>query len=1018
MVSASNFPLLLFYPTSPVHVSDIRLLMRKLPRWHCKAILYNPLGRVAPGIDDALESYKIDHIDLDGDAGLEEVLPADANVLVLGAAFEHFALDLFAWAKRRNLAVMAIEEVAQLALNRLDINNYDAPFDRLFVASPEERRLFLQLGYPPEMLRVAGLLANDRLATRDPQLDASILDRLGIIDGKKPIVYTTSPTRSRLALHNKDDWAFKAAVLAQVAGAARRVGRRAVIKLHPNENLEIETNKIKSIAPDAIVVGREMGVEHLFPVIGVLVNRGNSQTCLDAILRGIPTVVVACGLRTLFHDEGGAYVVEEVGNLGKAIETALTQEPPDSSGVRRTHFYLPPGGVACSVARDIELAAERSWPAQEPSWNWLIKSMLFVGRHDRALALCEQLNPAAPWQERVRLALRAHAEARLQDAIDAWVECSAGDPSWFFPHYELAHGFLASGQPKQAIDHAQTAIRLHPPYHTLWHELPMRVVIMASLRGLGDAGSAGRELEALKKRGLVEIVSELLIEAAAQYCSLDNRLATSEQCLEKALEQIESYPVHPAADGDIKERAAWQYFEVLKRWADVGELGRSFTCLQRLTQWAGRDEAWRERIVSYAGELAGHCERTGDYLAAEKCYTAAIEIKPTDPWLRYQLGRATLKQKCYQNALRALRAIVEMPGAPEQIIARVLSPSDAARLMCYWPRTPMSILKPARLWMRATAWFLSLSARLRFRTTHDEVLCLLLVWLFVREHFSHRMRVEWPKITEYFRSLTLPLRRMCSYGGGRKTSCPICNTTGTFEYRNKLTPLLRCPRCDHVFASRLPTDNALNALYGDFSYWEKDRYHQGITAIEQSEQWNVYLTARIGILHKLQLLEDPQRPLRRVFEIGCAEGMLLHELSKRGLEVTGCEMNRAVAEKGMKKLGVDIHTMPFECVDLPAKSFDLVMSFHTLEHMKFPAEVIRKVADILCPDGAILLEVPYGKVEYENTDHLHFFSETSLRLLLSRFFVATEILPNSYTNSTGVQIGSFYAMGRGVRGAN
>ena len=54
------------------------------------------------------------------------------------------------------------------------------------------------------------------------------------------------------------------------------------------------------------------------------------------------------------------------------------------------------------------------------TWNWLIKSMLFVGRQDHALGICERMATRTPWQETVRLALKAHADGRLQDAIVGW----------------------------------------------------------------------------------------------------------------------------------------------------------------------------------------------------------------------------------------------------------------------------------------------------------------------------------------------------------------------------------------------------------------------------------------------------------------------------------------------------------------------------------------------------------------------------------------------------------------------
>jgi len=66
--------------------------------------------------------------------------------------------------------------------------------------------------------------------------------------------------------------------------------------------------------------------------------------------------------------------------------------------------------------------------------------------------------------------------------------------------------------------------------------------------------------------------------------------------------------------------------------------------------------------------------------------------------------------------------------------------------------------------------------------------------------------------------------------------------------------------------------------------------------------------------------------------------MLLHALNNQGMAVTGCEMNRAVAAVGVKKLAINIRTAPFDNLSAPEQNFDLVISFHTLEHMCFPPE--------------------------------------------------------------------------------
>jgi len=275
MTPQPNPPLLLFYPTSPVHVTDMRLVMQHMSEWRFVGILYSPLANRTPGLDVALRQCEIDYLELDEAAALANELPADTTVLVLGTAVDYFALDLMAWAKQRERPIVAIEEVAQLALNQRDMNNYDAPFDRFFLASAEEKRGYVELGFPVDKLCVSGLLANDRSRQADEDQKRNIRERIGLGGGENAIVYTTSPLKHRLRIHNKDDWAFRKSVLIQIATVSRRTGRITVVKLHPNEDLKTEREKIQEIIPNAIVIGREMGVDELFSITGVLVNRGN-----------------------------------------------------------------------------------------------------------------------------------------------------------------------------------------------------------------------------------------------------------------------------------------------------------------------------------------------------------------------------------------------------------------------------------------------------------------------------------------------------------------------------------------------------------------------------------------------------------------------------------------------------------------------------------------------------------------------------------------------------------------------
>lgn len=679
MTQPLNSPLLLFYPTSPVHVRDMQKVLGKLSGWRCTAIVYQPLARVALGIAAALSAQGIDSIEIDQETEFEKHLSSDTAVLALGAVFESFALDLLAWAKSRRIPVIGIQEVAQLALNQFDINNYDAPFDRLFVASPDEHQRFLDLGYPSQMLSVSGLLAYDRFGANYNIRGNELLLRIGISNGKKPIVYTTSPLRGRLALHNKDDLHFRETVLTQIAVASRTTECKAVVKLHPNEDIETVQERIRKFIPDAIVLGRQVNMDELFPIIGVLVNRGNSQTCLEAVLRGIPTVVSACGLKTIFHEDGGAYIVDELSKLSDVIERAANEGPLDNSRIKAKHFFLPPEGVAGFIANEISILVSNPQPPTEKTWEWLIKSMLFVGRHDRALALCKTLQPRSRWEALVHDALQAHSEALIEDSIACWLNCTQLDPQWYFPQYELAHAFQATKQFDKAIEYARKTIELHPPFHSLWHEIPMRVVIMASHRQTGDISRAVSELKLTEDRGWIDFVPELLIEKAAQLSIANDGLDEAACCLDNAHRQLVDCPVNETTDVHLLERAAFQYLDVAKRYAATGNRARSLVSLERTAKMALRIRVITEAIVSQSLELGQQWENQKHLDAAENCYEFAAKTDPIDQRSRYGLARVALRQGKVYKAIGTLRLLIETPDGPKQVVAKILSPAAAAR---------------------------------------------------------------------------------------------------------------------------------------------------------------------------------------------------------------------------------------------------------------------------------------------------------------------------------------------------
>lgn len=248
----------------------------------------------------------------------------------------------------------------------------------------------------------------------------------------------------------------------------------------------------------------------------------------------------------------------------------------------------------------------------------------------------------------------------------------------------------------------------------------------------------------------------------------------------------------------------------------------------------------------------------------------------------------------------------------------------------------------------------------------------------------------------------------------RVLRCPICGGEADFEARNTLFALRRCRDCCHVFTATVPGRLLLSQVYRGMHYWTLDKEHQGIRTIGHGPEWEGFIKPRMKAVAHVGLTCDAD-PGKDVYEIGCSEGMLVAHLQECGHRVKGCDLNRDIVAQGVAALGIDIVASWFEELPLGSSTYDVVLAFHTLEHLVDPVSVMSKVVDILRPDGSMLVEVPGGEEEYGNLDHLHFFTEGSLRRLLEHEFEGVEILENAYVNSAGVRIVSYYGVGRGVR---
>lgn len=169
------------------------------------------------------------------------------------------------------------------------------------------------------------------------------------------------------------------------------------------------------------------------------------------------------------------------------------------------------------------------------------------------------------------------------------------------------------------------------------------------------------------------------------------------------------------------------------------------------------------------------------------------------------------------------------------------------------------------------------------------------------------------------------------------------------------------------------------------------RTHASVSQAHYVQQQNRNLPGNPYLTRKTE--ERVQAVLKRItegariLEVGCAEGQL-GQAVKQTLPVTyeGVELSKD-HDKASTRIDRVYRTTAAELDETGV--YDLVLSFHVLEHIEHIEEELRQWLRLLRPRGALLIEVPHRSGHPDlacdaHPEHLHQFSLASLVALLAR----------------------------------
>ncbi len=193
-----------------------------------------------------------------------------------------------------------------------------------------------------------------------------------------------------------------------------------------------------------------------------------------------------------------------------------------------------------------------------------------------------------------------------------------------------------------------------------------------------------------------------------------------------------------------------------------------------------------------------------------------------------------------------------------------------------------------------------------------------------------------------------------------------------------------CQHCGFAFADRVPEQSVFDRYYAEMSKYEYEQRGGEESAAD---------------LARFEAIAEEVRPFvsspdARILDLGCSNGRLLAILRQKGFpNVSGLDPSPACARDAHELYGVNVSTGTLMKNDLSAEPYDLILMIGVLEHIRDLDDAIKKVAGMLSPRGRILFEVPdatgfpdWPDAPYQqfSTEHVCFFSATSLRNLMHR----------------------------------
>ena len=214
-------------------------------------------------------------------------------------------------------------------------------------------------------------------------------------------------------------------------------------------------------------------------------------------------------------------------------------------------------------------------------------------------------------------------------------------------------------------------------------------------------------------------------------------------------------------------------------------------------------------------------------------------------------------------------------------------------------------------------------------------------------------------------------------------SCEICGYTDITALQ--IAEHLTYDVCRNCYVCRKQSKKSAQQ---DFALSQNAYYEQADEDpfAEQQALMRERMARRAGVMR------DFLKEGTSVLEIGPGGGQVAQWLMEQECRYLGCEISMELAKK-LSVRNIPVVHGDFEKLDF-AESYDLLLSFHTIEHIPRPELQLEKALSIAKPGGCFIIATPNARSWEQrlfpslsanfDVGHLHVFSPKSLKILAEK----------------------------------